>query len=275
MVCAGRVGAYGLAITGLSGANGRLMQAPAHWRQLHLVQARPPADTATVAFVDDERAFVPLDHDHAVSVDRRRRTAVVLARSDRDDERLAHPLLVIPASLFAHWEGRAALHGGAFVAGARAWGVLGDKRAGKSTTLAALALAAAPIIADDLLVVDRLRVLRGPQHVDLRPSSARRLDLPRDVKLVRRRHRLRPPAAPAEVPLGGWVFLAWGRRPALRRLTRSDALRRIAQRFSFPALDRDPLQLLELASRPAFELVRPHTMAGIAETTRWLMELGG
>ncbi len=269
------MGAYGLAITGLEGAPQRLRPAPPDWKALHLVQARPsPGDAERRMFIDSAGSFLRFDRHHAVAIDREQRRAIVLAPSDREPELLAHPLLVLPAVLFASWEGRAALHGGAFVANGHAWGIFGSKRAGKSTALAALSLAGAAVLADDLVVIERGRVLAGIRHVDLRPSGARQFELPADVAHVRQRSRLTPAPAPTDMPVAGWIFLSWGRRVELRRLERGEILARLARSYTLtPWVQPTPMQLLELASYPALELRRPRSFAAIAETTSLLMGL--
>jgi hypothetical protein len=270
-----RVGAYGLAIDRPGELARRLVPAPARWGRLELEQARPTAaDRERDTHVDSESAFARLDRHHAFVVERERRRAVLLSPSDRDPELMAHPGLVLPAALFAHWEGRATVHGGAFVANGRGWGVCGNKGSGKSTTLAALALAGTPVLADDMVVVDDGRLLAGPRVVDLRPSSARGLSLPPDVQLVRGRSRLTPPQAPAEVPLGGWIFLAWGRTASLRRLEPGDVLARLAAAHTLaPVLNLSPTALLDLAGHPALELRRPRSLEALALTTSWLAGL--
>ena len=54
---------------------------------------------------------------------------------------LIHPLLAPVALVMARWLGREGFHGGGIVASGGVWGLLGDKTAGKSTTLAWLARA--------------------------------------------------------------------------------------------------------------------------------------
>ncbi len=270
-----RAGAYGLAITGLEGAPRRLSRAPADWRRLHVEQSRPSAgDRQRRTAIGEDGAFIRFDRHHAVLVDRGRRRAIVLAPSDREAELLAHPLLILPAVAFSAWEGRAALHGGAFLADGRAWGLFGSHRAGKSTALAALALAGTPVLADDLVVIADGRVLAGPRYVDLRPSAARHFELPPDVASVRQRRRLTPAPAPAQAPIGGWIFLSWGKQVQLRRLDRSEILARLADAYALtPLFQPTALQLLELASHPAFELRRPRSFAAIGEAIELLTSL--
>ena len=89
----------------------------------------------------------------------------VLADSRLPDADLGAPLCRgPPAAVFARWRGLETLHGGAFVDDrGGAWAVLGDRGAGKSSLLAALALAGHEVVADDLLVLDGGDCFAGPE----------------------------------------------------------------------------------------------------------------
>ena len=54
--------------------------------------------------------------------------------------RIVHPYLAPVALIMARWLGREGMHGGGVVADGGVWAVLGHKTAGKSTTLASMAL---------------------------------------------------------------------------------------------------------------------------------------
>ncbi len=124
---------------------------------------------------------------------------------------IVHPIGTLPLSVLAHWRGDVTLHGGAFVRAGGAWGVCGDRSAGKSTTLALVAQRGVPIVADDLLVVQRGEALAGPRCVDLRGDAALRFPTARSLGRVggRVRHRLPTVAAPARTPLRGLFLLEW------------------------------------------------------------------
>lgn len=269
-----RFGAYGLTITGIKAAKQGLGPALRHWPELHLDQARMVPTDDRAPFMDAERAFLRVGRNQAIAIEREQRRATVLSPSDRGSAELIHPFLSVPAATFARWEERAAVHGGAFVANGFAWGVFGEKHAGKSTALAALALEGVPIVTDDLVIVDRGLMLAGPRQIDLRPGAARQFALPPGLETVRRRLRLTPTPSEPEVPVGGWIFLKWGRPAGLRRLDRREALVRLAGQYVLaPALGPSPVSLLELACYPALELRRPRSFAAIAQTTRWLAAL--
>jgi hypothetical protein len=130
-------------------------------------------------------------------------------------EALVHPVLTIPLSILAHWRGDVTLHGGAFIHADGAWGIVGEREAGKSSMLAALAERGVPIAADDLLVVDDGWVRAGPRCVDLRPDVASHLPSARDLGVVgtRPRFRLSTPPAPARSRLRGLFVLEWHEEP--------------------------------------------------------------
>src|SRR6202041_3496235 len=87
-------------------------------------------------------------------------------------ECLAQPHLASAAAALGIWAGCQALHGGAFVHAGRAWALVGDKGAGKSTALAQLAAAGITVLADDLVICQKGTILAGPRSVDLRPEAA-------------------------------------------------------------------------------------------------------
>ena len=100
------------------------------------------------------------------------------------------------------------------------WALLGDKEAGKSTTLAWLAAHGHPVVCDDALVLDELTALAGPRSIDLRAESAQRLGIGEPLGTVGVRERWRVPLdpVPAELPFRGWVSLAWGDEVAVEPL---------------------------------------------------------
>lgn len=124
---------------------------------------------------------------------------------------VVHPLSTVPLAYLSHWRNRVTLHGGAFLHNGRAWLVVGEQMAGKSSTLVGLALRGVPILADDLIVIEDRQVLSGPSCVDLRPDVAARIEGARPLGAVmgRERFRLSTPAGPARVPVGGLFVLEW------------------------------------------------------------------
>lgn len=199
-----------------------------------------------------------------LSLDRGRSTAAFFGPPLTPDL-LAHPYLGPVATAFSRWQGREAFHAGAFVLGGRAWAVSGPRTAGKSTLLAALAARGTPVLSDDIVVTDGTVVFAGPRCVDLREAPPFP-DL--DLSPARRgeRLRLRLPAAPDRLPLGGWLFLSWADEPALEPVPSRTALGVLTARRSAGHLTSDPQVLLALATLPAWRFLRPRRFDAVEET---------
>jgi hypothetical protein len=181
------------------------------------------------------------------------------------------------AALYAQWlPGRMAFHAGAFVSEGRAWAVLGDRFDGKSTLMAALALAGLPVLGDDTLVVEGLRCLPGVRCVDLRPDAAAHLRVGDGIATVRGGARRRLPLGDPQrdAPLAGWIFLTWGEALAVRELAAAERVARIARAQGWHRRGvTEPVPLLEAAALPAFELTRPRDWAQLTETVERVREL--
>ena len=107
------------------------------------------------------------------------------------------------------------------------WAVLGDKTAGKSTTLAWLARAGVGVVSDDVLIVDGETVLAGPRSIDLREEAARaprhrRADRAASARATAGASRSRP--SRAELPLRGWITLEWGEAVAVEPIRGAERL---------------------------------------------------
>ena len=152
------------------------------------------------------------------------------------DEDLLHPYLAPAAALFWQWSGREAIHAGVFEAEAGAVMMLGDKEAGKSTTLAWLATqGGTAVLSDDLAVLDGDDVLVGPRSIDLRVGGEGTLPGVSE-HLVRsgERHRVRLPAAPPALRLAGLVVLDWGPTLELAPVGFAGRMELIARQRMFP-----------------------------------------
>lgn len=174
---------------------------------------------------------------------------------------IVHPFLGMPAVIANRWLGRASLHGGAFAHRGRAWALLGNREAGKSTTLALLHRAGLHVLCDDVVVADGPDVFSGPRSVDLREEPATRLG-GESLGVVgnRRRWRLRTEAGPAVMPLAGVIELAWGERLRIEPLGAGERLARlIASCALVPGADA-ALPLLHLAGLPAVRFTRPRQL---------------
>lgn len=173
------------------------------------------------------------------------------------------------------WLGRESFHCGAFVAGGGAWALLGERESGKSSTLAALALAGYGIVCDDILLLEGTACFPGPRCVDLREETAAALDAGDALGTVGGRERWRLPVPQLhEAPvLRGIVFLDWGDDfeaepvPASRQLAGLLHHRALRLHSSVPEV------LLELAALPAWELRRPRRLDSLGGTVDRLADL--
>lgn len=220
----------------------------------------------------DEIAVLALVTGGWLVLDRREWTAVFHVPVPIDPQELVHPYLVPAAAAFCSWVGREAYHAGAFVVGGKAWAVVGDKDAGKSTTLAVLAQLGLAVLSDDLLVLDDRTVLQGPRLIDLRRPAAVRMGLGKRVDSTREggRWRMRLGWTP-DVELAGWVFLRWGNEVEVRTISLADRIERLL------ALGPTRAEaVVSLASLPAYEFVRPRSWDLLPSAIDHLLaDLGG
>lgn len=232
-----------------------------------------PIEQASRRTADD--ALLVLGGPYTAELTRDPATVVVV--SDRAAaEQLVHPILSRPASLLARWHGDEAFHAGAFCLGGQAWGVLGARNAGKSTLMAMLHRRGLPILTDDLLVVRRGDALQGPRVADLRVEAAERLGL-MGMGLTTRagaRHRVELGSSPPALPLAGWLVLGWGEE-RLQRLPVDQALGRIAYERLWRRLEPKESQVLDLASLPVFDFVRPADWARSDQSVSFLLDALG
>jgi len=209
--------------------------------------------------IDGSYAHLPVGRESQALFDRGRRVVTVRSPAVVPEESLVHPILALAGGIFAHWDGREALHAGAFVGNDGAWILLGDNEAGKSSTLAQLALLGYPVLSDDLVVLQDMMAFAGPRCLDLRRATTSRLNLD-ELLEVRGNERYRLPLGEIvpEVPVHGWIFLAWGSRIELRELGPGDRVRRLTnKRMLIGRLPTRPDLFLDLARLRAWELVRP------------------
>lgn len=264
-------GAYGLRISGIGDARA-LMHAQPDWPHLRIAVelGDPPVAAERVT---EDRAEVILKTGGRLTVDRRQGLARYVVPRPLSDHELVHPFLAPAAAVMAHWLGRLSFHAGAFVAGGGAWGIVGDREAGKSSTLARLALDGHEIVADDLLVLEDGSAYAAPRSIDLRRDAADRLGVGTALGVVgtRPRWRVGLPQVNDGLPLRGWIFLSWGAEPQTRRLAGSECLMRLAANVGLRRTGRDPGALLELASLPAWDFQRPRDWARMGESTERLL----
>ena len=171
-----------------------------------------------------------------------------------------HPTLWPAASVFARWHERETFHAGAIsFDGEGAWAILGERGAGKSSLLAALALHGVEVLADDLLVVAGQHCFAGPRCIDLRKEAAAALGVAADTPLVRSTQRRRLPLCPCagEYALRGFVHLRWGADIRLERLLPVERLPLLLDHRRIAGLGADFEHLLDLVALPSIRLTRP------------------
>jgi hypothetical protein len=178
------------------------------------------------------------------------------------------------ALVMARWLGREGMHGGAVAVDGAAWAVLGDKTAGKSTTLAALALAGLDVVSDDVLVIADGAVLAGPRSIDLRTEAAQRLGVGEALGQVGTRERWRLALSPVvpELPLRGWITLDWGETTALESLSGAERLAALIPHRGVRLAPAAADALLRLSALPHLRLVRRRHWDSLAEATARLVE---
>ena len=209
---------------------------------------------------------------------RRDPASITLEFPDRaSPEALVHPLLSLPLSILARWRGDLTLHAGAFYSNDRAWAVIGDREAGKSTMLAKIAEAGCPLLADDLLVLDGNVVRAGPACIDLRPDAAERIPNARYLGEIgsRPRHRLSTAPGPARAELGGFFLLGWDEDPTVRAepMPAGEALRVVYDQEYFGLLGPgDPQRILELLDAPMWRVARPQDWSTTDEAVDRILE---
>jgi hypothetical protein len=241
------------------------VEAPASWPELEVVRA--PLDSAgpTVDRVGLDRAELPLQ-DGWIALERDPGRLTFRLRDQPPDRDLVHPYLAAPAALAARWAGHESFHAGGIIAGGGAWGVLGDKENGKSTTLAWLALHGHSVLADDVLVVDQMNAFAGPRCLDLREQAAERLGAGEALGTVgvRERWRLVLQPVPPCVPLRGWIILGWGDEVEMEPVRGPERMLALLPHRTVRLAPDAPENLIELSSLPTWRLRRPRSWDSLA-----------
>jgi hypothetical protein len=142
--------------------------------------------------------------------------------------------------------------------GAGAWGILGDKGAGKSSTLGFAAMEGLDVLTDDLLIVDGNQAFAGPRCVDLRLEAAQALRVGTDLGVVglRERWRVYPKEVPATAELAGWILLSWGEND-IRSVPPAERLKVLLAGRALALPEARPADLLDLIDRPMVVWRRP------------------
>lgn len=267
-------GAYGIRIAGVETARTMLVTAQPGWPELRLKceLADPPVPRESVT---DDHAVLQLKTGGRLTLDRRSGVARYSVPRHLTDDDLVHPFLAPAAAVVSHWARRLSFHAGAFVAGGGAWAIVGDRGAGKSSTLAWLALNDHEVVADDVLVLDGRSAFAGPRAIDLREETADRFGIGAALGVVgnRERWRVTLPQTASRMPFRGWVFLAWGDRVEARRLGAPECMRRLLQNLTLRVDATNPAGVLELATLPAWEVQRPRDWDRLEDGVTCLLDL--
>ncbi|WP_299576121.1 hypothetical protein [uncultured Williamsia sp.] len=217
------------------------------------------------AHVDEETALIPhLPRGHS-EIDRRTRSTTIV-NAQRGDHAMAHPLLASTAIVTADWSGRVALHGGAFVApDGRAWGVLGDRGAGKSSLVGWCVKNGLPVITDDIVVTDGAQVLAGPRCLDLRAGAAKHFGLGIDIGVVgrRRRWRVRTDMCEPAYPLGGWIVPRWSSEIWIDDAAVADRAAVISPHRAIFVRQQHPVAWMGVLAKRLIHFARPQSWARI------------
>jgi hypothetical protein len=222
----------------------------------------------------DQRVEFVLNTGGWVEIDRVEPRAVFHLPAPVDDGALVHPYLAPVAALTARWFDRESFHAGAVVLAGGAWALVGDKGAGKSSTLAHLYLTGHDVVTDDMLIVDEGCALAGPRCLDLRAETAARLELGTPLGVIgdRERWRMQLGRLAPRVPLHGWIVLGWHDRTEVTAVQGAERLAVLGRHRAVRLPPTRPEVLLELSSLPVLELRRPHRWDALAEAAERLLD---
>jgi hypothetical protein len=257
--------AYGFRVGGLSAGSFLSLRGAQTWPEVRIERADLAAVTAGgESILGPESASITTPAG-VLEVQRATRSIVVRSPQAIPDTDIVHPGLWPAAAVLARWEGLETLHAGAFVVPGQsgAWVLMADSGGGKSTFLAALALAGVEVLVDDLVVIDDGECLAGPRCIDLRPEAVQQLPLDgwatTPVRSTSRR-RLELEPCRARWPILGFVELVWG-EPGLQVLGPIDALGVLGRHRRVIGLGAAYGALLELAGRYVLRWSRPRAFA--------------
>jgi hypothetical protein len=266
----GRRGAYGLRLEGVEAP--ALIDVPPSWPAVQVARrVAPPVEEETAVGLD--RAHIALETAGHIEVERDPPAIAFVTVRPLDDDELVHPFLARPAALLATWRGHVALHAGALLAGDGAWVVAGTREAGKSSLLAALAVAGHGVLADDVVVATGDAIaFAGPRSIDLRTRDTPLGGAELVPSRQHTRWRLRLGDVPAEVPLRGLVALEWGDAVRVEPLGAAERFAFLQARLTLGRLPEDRRPLLALTALPALRLVRPRRWDAVPEAIAALLE---
>lgn len=255
-----RRGAYGIGLAGAAATHPSLPVAHADWPVWSIAWSQDALSGPAV-----ER--YPLPDGGTVSVNAVSRSAVVSGLPEPSVAAILHPWLSFVATVVSHQRGFATFHAGAFVHRGRAWAVLGEKHAGKTSTLAWLSQNGTVVTSDDLVVLDGSTSLSGPGCLDLRRPTAEHLGLgERNTPMPgRERWRLWLPPPPATHPLAGFLLPAWGERSAVAAVPPRQRIEEVVRHRAYLAPEGGEARLLALAGLPMLRWTRPKDFTALPE----------
>ncbi len=266
------LGAYGLRIEGAGTAAPLLVPARADW-PLFTLGSRIGSAAPGGEHVSEADARLLLRNGGEITIDRSAGEIVFTVPEPVSDQALVHPYLAPAAAVIARWLGRESFHAGAFALDGGAWGVLGEREAGKSSLLAWLALEGRRVLTDDMLVIAGGSAFAGPRSVDLRRETAMQLGAGEELGVVGARERWRvglPPIEP-EARVAGFVFLEWGDGVSVTPVEPGERLARLLHHRGVRLPPASHEALLTLAALPAWELRRPADWTSLADAGQRLL----
>ena len=259
-------GAYGYKIPDLLSVGELLPESSGTWPTLRIIRSQSGPPPPPHNEVDDDRARIPLSDGGFVGMDRVTRTATVVD-SALSQVGLLHPMLAMVTALFAHWDGRDTFHAGCVVLDGGAWGVMGQRKAGKSTLLAYLASQGFSVVADDMVSLDGGKVHAGPRFIDLRSDVHESLALSVELESPRpERKRLLLPSIQSEFGFRGWLQLCWGEEVMVDPVPIHERFSSIASQRIWLMPSKAPAALLDVVSLPCYRVRRPRALGALDET---------
>jgi hypothetical protein len=230
------------------------------WEQL---PSATPVDPPVVESWSADHAVLAAQPSGWIGVDRAAARTTLHLMDPPNPAAVLHPYLASTAVVAGHWLGRTPFHGGAFVVGERAWGVLGGRNMGKSSLLMGVHRTGASVLADDVVVIDGGVVYSGPRCLDLRKSAAEQFDAGTFLGTIgtRERWRVTLPPVPGEVPFGGWVLLDWGDEVTFERPDATERLTALVANAGLTAPGGSTPGILDLVDHPMIRFRRPRDWA--------------
>jgi hypothetical protein len=269
---AGRDSAWGLRVEGPDVDPAMLLVGLPEWPVVEVkVRIEPFADGPDE--LGPDRADIKLLGGGRVRLNRERLSSDLILPTRPPSDAIVHPYLASTATIINYWLGRSCFHAGAVIVDGGAWGLLGHRGFGKSSSMAWFMLQGLPILTDDVLAVSEGQVFAGPRCLDLREEPATRLGLGRYLGWIGRRERWRvvlDDVAP-NYPLRGWVFLNWDDEVKVAAVPARETLARLLE-YLTATLEPEPMALLSLATLPAWEWSRPQSWDGMASSASALLQ---